>query len=149
MHVGEFFMKTRREYPKRPLVGVGVVLRRDEEVLLVKRAFPPKAGYYSIPGGLVELGEKVRDAARREISEETGLDIKLEKIVDVIDNIVRDEDGKVKFHYVLVDFLARPAGGDLKSSSDVLEAKWVPFRDLPKYNLTNTAENLFRKLGFL
>jgi 8-oxo-dGTP pyrophosphatase MutT (NUDIX family) len=73
-------MKTRREYPKRPLVGVGVVLRRDEEVLLVKRAFPPKAGYYSIPGGLVELGEKVRDAARREISEETGLDIKTESV---------------------------------------------------------------------
>jgi len=137
------------EYPKHPLVGAAAVVRKIDEILLVKRARPPKAGYYSIPGGLVKLGERIGETAKREVLEETGLMVELEKLVDVVDNIVLDEKGKIRFHYVIVNFLARPVGGELKASSDILDVKWVRFDDLQNYQLTNTAKYLLKKLGFL
>ena len=142
-------MSVRREYPTSPLVGAGAVIVEDGKVLLVKRKAPPKAGYYSIPGGLVEVGESVREAAKREVLEETGLIVEVGELIDVIDNIVRDEDGRVKYHYVIVDYLARPVGGKLKESSDAAEARWVPFDKLRDLKLTESTKRLFCKLGFM
>lgn len=142
-------MSVRREYPSLPLVGAGAVIVKDGKVLLVKRRAPPKAGYYSIPGGLVEVGESVREAAKREVFEETGLIVKVGELIDVIDNIVKDEKGRVKYHYVIIDYLAHPVGGRLKESSDAAEVKWVSFDELKDLKLTESAKKLFRKLGFM
>ena len=139
----------KRLYPEAPIVGVGAVIVKDNKVLLIKRAGEPGRGLWSIPGGLVELGEKIKDAVRREVKEETGLDVKVDELANVTEIITKDEKGRIKFHYVIIDFFATPLGGELKPSSDALEAKWVEFKDLKKYSLTKTVEELFRKLGFL
>lgn len=143
-------MSSGREYPRAPLVGVGAVVIRDgEEVLLVKRKYEPGKGLWSIPGGLVELGERLRDAVRREILEETGMEVEVEELLDVIDNIVRDEDGRVRFHYVLVDFLAKPLEGSPRASGDAEEARWFKREELKPGELTRTAARLLEKIGFL
>jgi 8-oxo-dGTP diphosphatase len=97
----------QREYPNCPFAAVSIVVVQNEKVLLMKRAHDPKTGFYSIPGGLVDLGENFEDSAIREVEEETGLKVRLEKMIDVIDNITRDEKG-IRFHYVLIGFLAKP-----------------------------------------
>ena len=139
----------KRLYPENPIVGIGAVIVKGNKVLLIKRAGDPGRGLWSIPGGLVELGEKIKDAVRREVKEETGLDVRVGEIADVTEIITRDEEGKVKYHFVIVDFFAEVLRGELKPSSDALEAKWVEFKDLRKYRLTETVERLFKKLGFL
>jgi len=139
----------KRLYPENPIVGIGAVIVKGNKVLLIKRAGDPGRGLWSIPGGLVELGEKIKDAVRREVKEETGLDVRVGEIADVTEIITRDEEGKVKYHFVIVDFFAEVLRGELKPSSDALEAKWVEFKDLRKYRLTETVERLFKKLRFL
>ena len=140
----------QREYPDRPFTAVSIVVAKNEKVLLMKRAYDPKAGFYSVPGGLVELGERFEDSAIREVNEETGLKVRLERVIDVIDNITRDEKG-VKFHYVLIGFLATPIGpeGRFILSSESLDTCWVPFNELSNYPLTNTATHFFEKLNIL
>ncbi len=140
----------QREYPDRPFAAVSVVIAQNEKVLLMKRAHDPKAGFYSVPGGLIELGENFKDSAIREVEEETGLKVKLERLIDVIDNITQDEKG-VKFHYVLIGFLAAPIAHETKFilSSESLDTRWVPFDELPNYSLTNTATHFFKKLEIL
>src|SRR5581483_8377349 len=103
-----------REYPEHPIPGVGVVAFREREVLLVKRGKEPRLGEWSIPGGAVETGETVRDAALREFREECGGEIQLHELVDVLDIMARDEAGRVKYHYVVVDFWAEWRGGELR-----------------------------------
>ena len=132
----------RREYPFRPLVGVGAAIIRNSSVLLVRRKEEPAKGLWSIPGGLVGLGETADEAARREAKEETGIDIQIEKLLDVVDNIVRDDQGKIRFHYVLAIFLARPLTAQVKPNSDVSDARWVRFSELPSYEMTKTAKKL-------
>jgi len=130
----------RREYPTWPIVGVGAVIMHEGKLLLVKRGVEPAKGKWSIPGGVVELGEMVRDAVIREVREECGLDIEIvvDTPMDVLDSLVTDEDGRLKYHYVLLQFLARPRGGNLKPSSDVLEARWVPLEEVETYDLTKS-----------
>jgi len=139
--------RMEREYPSLPLIGVGALVMRGDEFLLVKRMHEPSKGLWSIPGGLVDLGEAVEEAARREVEEETGVKIELERLLDVIDNIIRDANGKVRYHYVLVDYLARPLTGEVKASSDVLEARWVKASDLAKYEVTKTLRRLLNRVG--
>jgi 8-oxo-dGTP diphosphatase len=132
-----------REYPFRPMVGVGAVVIDSDRVLLVRRAHEPLQGEWSLPGGLVEVGERLTDAVVREIAEETGLRVRVEGIVKVLDRIIRDAKKRVKYHYVLVDFLChaeRPDGKTMrrakpKASDDASEARWVPRGELDKYHL--------------
>ena len=138
-----------REYPKHPLVAVGAVIKRDGRVLLVKRRFEPGKEKWSIPGGLVELGERVKDAVKREIYEEVGLEIKLIRLIDVVDNITRDEDGRIRYHYILADYLAVPKKGVPKGNEEVLDLGWFTPGEAAKLNLTKTSRYLLRKVGFL
>ena len=134
-----------REYPTRPLVGTGALILRDSELLLVRRGAHPGFGKWSIPGGLVELGENVQDAMMREVKEEVGFDVEAVKLMDVFDSITRDELGRVQFHFVVVNFLGRIVGGDLKTASDILEAKWAPVDEVESFDLTRFFRTFFKK----
>ena len=137
----------KREYPTQPIVGVGAVIAHNGKLLLVKRGVEPDKGKWSIPVGGVELGETVRDTAVREAKEECGLDIELvgERPMDALDSMVSSENGRLQFHYVLLQFLARPKGGTLKPTSDVTEVRWVPLEEVEKYDLTNSFRLFFKK----
>jgi len=128
----------KREYPDRPIVGVGGVVIKGERVLLVRRGGEPLKGEWSIPGGTLELGEELAAAARRELKEETGLDVEPLEVLSVFDRIIRD-GRKIRYHYVIVDYACRLKGGTLAPASDVLDARWVRRRDLPRYHLTERA----------
>ncbi|OGS41882.1 MAG: hypothetical protein A3K67_01920 [Euryarchaeota archaeon RBG_16_62_10] len=136
----------RREYPDAPLVGVGAVAIRDGKILLVRRAFAPGEGKWSIPGGLVEVGEKLSEACTRETEEETGVKVEPLELINVFDMIDRDDDGKIKYHYVLVDFLAKPVGGAERASPEVTEMKWVDYDIAKKMDLTKTARRALDEL---
>jgi 8-oxo-dGTP diphosphatase len=114
----------KREYPDAPLVGIGAVIIERDRVVLVQRGHAPLLGEWSIPGGAVELGETVREAVIREAREETGLDVKPIALLGVFDRIVQDEDGGVRYHYVLVDFLCRRVSGELRAACDCDGAQW-------------------------
>ena len=126
---------TNREYPERPLVGVGGVILDGENVLLVRRGREPLLGEWSLPGGLVEVGEKLAEALRREIREETGLAVRVGPMVEVLDRILPDEQGRVRYHYVLVDYLCRVESGRLQAASDAAETRWVERSRLAEYGL--------------
>jgi len=141
-------MAVDREYPSRPIVGVGVLVKRGDRVLLVRRRFDPGRGKWSIPGGLVELGETVRDAALREVYEETGLNVKLDRLLSVVDYIERSRDGRVRFHYVLVDFLAYVEGSEkVKPSDEFLEVRWVKASEVRRYDITDSLRKLLDEVG--
>lgn len=114
----------KREYPDAPIVAVGAIVIHEDKVLLVKRAHEPSKGLWSIPGGVVELGEPVREALKREVKEECGLEIEVGPVFEVVDSIVRDDEGRLRFHYAIIDFLARPKGGELCVASDAEAARW-------------------------
>jgi mutator protein MutT len=135
----------KRDYPDRPIVGVGAVVVDEGRALVVRRGTEPLKGHWSIPGGAVELGETLREAAAREAREETGLMVQAGEVVEVFDSIYRDPEGRTQFHYVLVDFICRPLGGELCAASDVSEARWITVQDLPELQMTQTAERVIRK----
>ena len=128
----------KREFPERPIVGVGGVVVHRKRVLLIRRGSEPLKGEWSIPGGLVELGEELADGVRRELKEETGLDVEPLEVLTVFDRITRAGD-RVRYHYVIVDYVCRRRGGRLKPDSDVDDAHWVRREDLPQYHLTEKA----------
>ena len=134
-----------RSYPERPIVGVGAIVLDGDRVLLVKRAHEPLKGEWSVPGGAVEVGETLEEAIRREVREETGLDIEVGPIVDVLDRIRHDPDGRVEFHYVLVDFVCRPAGGTLQCASDAEEATWAEWAHLAQYGVPDATTSVIEK----
>ncbi len=127
-----------REYPKQPLVGVGGVVIDRDRVLLIRRGCEPLKGEWSLPGGLLELGEELTAGVRRELLEETGLEVEPLAIILPFDRIVR-EGSRVKYHYVIVDYLCRRKRGCLRPASDVVDARWVRREDLPQYHLTDMA----------
>ncbi len=127
-----------REYPEAPIVGVGAVVLEGNRVLLVRRGNEPLKGEWSIPGGALELGETLEAGVRREVAEETGLEVETKEIVEVLDKIVV-EDGRVRYHYVLIDFLCVPAGGDLRFSTDAVDARWVAHEELNSHSIYRLA----------
>lgn len=114
-----------RDYPSAPVAAVGGVVLDGDRVLLVKRAWPPRQGEWSLPGGQLELGESLTDGCRREVREETGIDVTVGPLVEVFDRVHRDEVGGIRYHFVIVDFLCAPAGGVLQAGDDAAEARWV------------------------
>jgi len=128
----------KREYPEHPIVGVGGVVVHRHRALLIRRGSEPLKGEWSIPGGMLELGEELAEGVRRELKEETGLDVEPLEIVAAFDRITR-EGKRVKYHYVIVDYVCRLKRGRLKPASDVVDARWVRRADLPTYNLTEMA----------
>ena len=118
-----------REYPSRPSVGVGAVVWRDGHVLLAERAKAPRRGHWSIPGGAQELGETLHQAICREIREETGIKINIMGLIDVVDTIRRDEEGRVQYHYSLVDYAAIWESGELRAGDDVSQCRWFKFEE--------------------
>jgi 8-oxo-dGTP diphosphatase len=139
-----------RKYPVRPHVGVGILLVRDKTLLLVKRKFDPDAGYWSIPGGHLDLGEKVQSAAEREGYEETGFKVKVTNLAGIIDKIMYDEKGEIEYHYVLINYFVEQVEGSSnqkpKANDDALEAKFVPFEELKNYKLTESLIELLKQL---
>jgi ADP-ribose pyrophosphatase YjhB (NUDIX family) len=140
-----------REFPEHPLVGVGAIIIEGDRVVLVKRAHPPIQGHWSIPGGVLEVGEMVREAAIREAREETGLTVEPGELLGVFDRILRDPEHRVQYHYVLIDFLCRRIDGQLLAASDAAEVRWFIREELPTLNLAeDTLEVIqkgFEKLG--
>ncbi len=139
-----------RKYPVRPHIGVGILLIRDNHLLLIKRKYNPDAGYWSIPGGHLDLGEKVELAAEREAFEETGFKVKVKKLAGIIDKIMYDDKGNIEYHYVLINYFVEKIEGDLnqppKAADDALEAKFVPFHQLKNYKLTESLIELLKQL---
>ena len=134
-----------REYPVAPLVGVGAVVVDGARVLVVRRGRPPARGKWSLPGGLVDLGESVEAAIRREVLEECGLDVRLHGLVGIVDRIVRDAEGRVHYHYVLLDYLATPVAGRARAGSDAAELRWVRLDDLSGLEVTDGLEPMIRR----
>lgn len=132
----------KREYPERPMVAVGVVVLKGDEVLLIKRAKPPKSDSWSIPGGAQELGETTLQAAIREVYEETAITIENPLFLEVVDYIDRDQQDRVKHHYTLIDYAANCHSGTLKAGDDAMQAKWVPIDRLSEYNLWTKTEKI-------
>src|SRR5438105_399431 len=128
-----------RVFPERPIVGVGAVILDGDRVLLVRRGHEPLKGEWSLPGGAVELGETLAEALVREVTEETGLEILIGPVVAVIDRVHRAPDGRIEYHFVIVDYLCAPRGGRLTPASDADEACWAPVDDLARYGLTDQA----------
>ncbi len=131
-----------REYPPHPIVGVSVLVFQDRKILLVRRGHEPRKGQWSLPGGVVELGETVRDAAKREIREECHIEIELERTLDVLDRIFKDPDGRVQYHYVLIALLARYKSGELRADSDIEAAEWADVQNLSRYDLPDEQQQL-------
>ncbi len=126
---------TGREYPVRPVVGIGVIVLRAEAVLLVRRGQAPGLGEWSLPGGAQELGETAEEAARRELAEETGLTVGTLRLVGHFDSIHRDAEGRIRFHYTILDFTAAYRSGEARAGSDVAELAWAPNADLAPFRL--------------
>jgi 8-oxo-dGTP diphosphatase len=135
----------KRLYPKQPVVGVGAVLICDGKILLEKRKNEPGKGKWSIPGGLVELGEGVEQTVVREVKEETGLEVEKPSLIDIVGNITRDRNGKIRYHFVIIDFFVKLKGGTLKAQSDAEELRWVTFDEVEKYSLTKTFREFFQR----
>src|SRR5437016_2783702 len=135
----------RRDYPDRPLVGAGAVIVRGDQVVLVRRGRPPLAGEWSIPGGVVKLGETLRQAAEREAREETGLEIEAGEVLEVFESITPDAAGKTCYHYVIVDFLCRLKSGELRAGGDALEVKWCRAEELVEMRVSEPATKVILK----
>ncbi|TAM83631.1 MAG: NUDIX domain-containing protein [Acidobacteria bacterium] len=128
----------KREYPSHPIVGVGGVVIRGSCVLLIQRGTEPLKGEWSIPGGMLELGESLADGVRREVLEETGLRVRPLESIAVVDRVQKN-GSRVRYHYVIIDYVCRSSGGQLKPGSDVLDARWVERKDISRYKITPKA----------
>ena len=137
----------KREYPDWPLIGVGAIIIDRGRALVVRRATEPLKGEWSIPGGVLELGETLRTGVTREAKEETGLDVLPFEVLEVYDRIVADETGKTRYHYVLIDYLCQVTGGELQAASDVSEVRWLTEQELDGFPIADSVEEVIRK-GF-
>jgi ADP-ribose pyrophosphatase YjhB (NUDIX family) len=134
-----------RQYPERPIVGVGAVIVDDGNVVLIRRKYEPLKGHWSLPGGMVEIGETLEAALTREMLEETGLVVDVGPVIEVFDRITRDEEQQVRYHYVLIDYLCWPSAGSLRAGSDVDAAIWADPAELADYSLTDKAMSVIHR----
>jgi 8-oxo-dGTP diphosphatase len=125
----------KREHPKQPLIGVGALIVESGKIVLIKRGKAPLLGEWSIPGGMLELGETVRLGAEREALEETGLTVRATELLGVFDRVIPDADGKIQYHYVLIDFLCEKISGELRAGADAADAKWFTPEEVVKLPL--------------
>jgi 8-oxo-dGTP diphosphatase len=128
----------KRLYPDQPVVGIGVVIVSKGKIVMAKRANDPGRGKWTIPGGIVELGEDIKTTVIREAKEETCLDVVNPQLIDVVDAVTLDDENKIKYHYVIADYFVKVKGGELKAESDVLELRWVSFEELSQYVTTSS-----------
>ncbi|MGA3044907.1 MAG: NUDIX hydrolase [Bryobacteraceae bacterium] len=142
-------MSDNRRYPKRPILGVGALIFNRDKILLVERGKQPLKGYWSLPGGVLEAGETLEQGIVREVREETGLEVRPLKVLEIFERIVRDASGAPEYHYVLIDYICRVTGGSLRAADDASRAEWVPRRLLSTYQITTgtlpVIEKGFRK----
>ena len=134
----------KRLYPDQPVVGVGAVIVHDGKIVLIKRGNEPSKGKWTVPGGLVELAESPEAAVVREGIEETGLEVENPDLIDVVSNVDFDEQGKVKYHYVIIEYLVHVKSGDAQAASDAVELRWVPFGEVEELDLTASFRLFFR-----
>ena len=134
-----------REYPDYPRVGVGAVILDGDRVLLIQRGGTMLPGKWSIPGGLVELGETTREAVVREVVEECGMHIELIDVCGVLDRVIRDDEGRVRYHWALVDFLAIARGGTLCAGDDAADARWVRIDEVEQYDTTDGLMDMIKR----
>ena len=132
-------------YPDQPRVAVGAIVFEKERVLLVRRGQPPAKGLWAIPGGKIELGETLQEAAEREIREETGINIRAGDPVFTFDMVDRDDIGRIRFHYVIVDLIADYIDGELRSGDDALEARWVSPEEMNKMNISTVTLKVLKQ----
>ena len=134
-----------RDYPDRPLLGVGAVIVKNDQILVVRRANPPLQGQWSIPGGLVDTGETTKEAVIREIREETSLTVEPLELVEVFERILRDADSRVQYHFVVIDYLCRLVSGEPHAGTDVSEVRWARFEELNGLGITPETTSVIRK----
>jgi ADP-ribose pyrophosphatase YjhB (NUDIX family) len=125
-----------RRYPRRPLVGVGAVIFRDGRILMAQRGKEPLKGWWSLPGGALEIGERLADAVAREVLEETGLEVRPLRMFEIFERIMRDDRGTPEYHYVLIDYLCEVTGGDLRAGDDVCAVAWMGLEELRGLEIT-------------
>ena len=142
-------MSDGREYPTVPRVGVGAVVLDAGRVLLVRRGKPPLTGKWSLPGGLLELGETTAEAACREVAEECGLTIRVGEVAGVLDRVVRDAEGRIRYHWVLVDYVAFVESGTLCAASDADDAQWVEVDEVERLETTEGLLDMIRRAQVL
>lgn len=138
-------MTIKRHYPEQPLVGVAAVIFKREEVLLVRRGQEPAKGVWSLPGGLVEVGESLVEAVKREIKEETGLTVVILGVTAVLERIYRDSDDRIPYHYILIDFICEYEAGDLRPASDIDDARFVAAADLNSLDLPEFTARVIKR----
>lgn len=134
-----------RLYPKQPIAGVGAVIICKGEILLEKRKGEPGRGKWTVPGGLVELGESAEQTVIREVREETNLEVEQPELIDVVNSVTTDENGKIKYHFVIVDYFVKIKGGTLKAADDAAELSWVKFSEVENYDLTRSFREFFQR----
>jgi 8-oxo-dGTP diphosphatase len=135
----------RRLYPDQPVAGVGALIICKGKILLEKRLNEPGKGKWSIPGGVVELGENTEQTVIREVKEETGLEVEKPELIDVIGQVSLDENDKVKYHFIIIDYLVKLKGGTLKAASDAAELRWVGLDEIENRDLTITFKTFYRR----
>jgi mutator protein MutT len=135
----------KREYPEAPIAGVGVVVLKGDKILLVRRGQEPGRGRWGLPGGAIELGETVAQAAEREVDEECRVEIEIRDVIEVIDRIIPDDDDQIRYHYILIDLLAEHRRGDPIASSDAAEVRWVVEKELDQLKLSPATSRVIRK----
>jgi len=135
----------KRLYPNQPIIGVGAVIVCNGKILLEKRKGEPGRGKWTVPGGLVELGESAEQTVMREVREETNLEVEDPKLIDVVNNVTLDEDGRIKYHFLIVDYFVKLKGGKLKAADDAAELRWVTFSEVENYDLTRSFREFFRR----
>ena len=138
-------MTVRREYLERPIVGVGGVVIRDERTLLIRRVSAPLEGEWSIPGGMLELGETILEGVQRELLEETAIEVRVLDLIELFERVTGDGAGKTKYHFVILDYLCEAVRGEAQAGSDVTDVAWARESELSEYSLTPTATRVIQK----